>query len=710
MVGGPASTDGTADPVRGGGTHNEMSGTAGQSVQAGSIGSVHFHSTVPPVVTPHQLEPAPVHFTNRVREVGELDRAFGQSGAQPLILVLSGAGGIGKTALAVKWLSNLRDRFPDGQLQVNLGGFALGGEVATGEVLGRFLRGLGVPPANVPLNEEEQAALYRSMTADKRLLVLLDNAGSVAQVRPLLPASPHSLVVVTSRRRLSPLLASGAQLVSLDPLVVEDGVAMLAKVLGAERVTSEAPFAQQLVGLCDGLPLALSIVSSGLVARPRRTLARLATELADVRRRLAVLSSGEELSVNSVFDLSYQALPDEAARLYRLLGVCPGSEFGIGAAAATMDSSVSWVEDLLGVLVDASLLEESGEDRYRFHDLVRLHARERAEAEDTDEQRRAALRRVLEWYLHAASATRFLTTPDQELSEHDFVYTPADPVSFADRTEALDWLEWERPNLIAAVKAAEEHAMPALGWRLADAMWPLFLLHKHYRDFLEVSHIGVRCAREWGDRWAEAIMRNRCGAACRGAGRFDEAREHYAGALAVLPETGDQAPAVRSLEGMGLVALAQGRLEDAIEHFEEDLRRSRAADRHHDVALALINLGVAATRLNRYAEAIEYLEQARELLTEQGDEYNVGRTLIELARLHAKTGEFARARENLTTATDIMRASGSEFEYARAVQTLGDVAALEGNATEARQHFETALPILEALNRPEAAELRRRLG
>ncbi|PXY32735.1 regulator protein [Prauserella muralis] len=661
---------------------------------------------------PRQLKRPPARFTNRVGELDTLRRVLtADGGDRPSVQLITGPGGVGKTALALHWLHGLRDDFPGGHLHASLGAFDPTGPVAVGELLGQFLRALGVPGSRVPLDVEEQGALYRTLTARTPLLVLLDNADSEAQVRPLIPAAPGSLVVVTSRRSLGGLtVAEGARLLSLEPFQAEHGIALLRAALGEDRVDTERAHATTIVRLTAGLPIALCSVAARLATKPRASLARTAADLGVGRRRLAVLSARhEEDSVQATFDLAYDALPPEAARLYRLLGLHPGAEVSTGAAAAAAGLPVADTVPLLDELVEVSMLTEPDEDRYVFHDLQRLHAVEKAERHDSADEREAAQLRILEWYLRAARSTEHLVTPDQEPIRYEYTQRRPDPSSLPATGEALDWLERERTNLLSAMRTAAQLGLPRLAWQLGDAMWPLFLLRKHYRDFLTVSQLGARCAREWGNAYAEAIMRNRCGAACRGAGRFAEAIEHYRGALETLPADGDQAAAIRSVEGLGLVALAEGRLGDALREFTDDLRRSRELGREHDVALALVNLGVTETKAGRAAEAIGHLEEARSLLTEQGDAYNVARARIDLARALGHQGRFTEARGHVTDAEEAMRRHGSVFEQARAMQVLAEVAELEGRADEARRRYELVLPIFTELGRPEAGEVAQRL-
>ncbi|WP_158879880.1 tetratricopeptide repeat protein [Amycolatopsis anabasis] len=656
---------------------------------------------------PRQLKVPEAHFTNRADELAQLDRILDEARARPTIQVIHGPGGIGKTALAEHWMYRVRARFPRGQLRADLGAFGPKGPVDTGELLGQFLLALRVPPERMPFDVEERAALYRSLTADTPLLVLLDNADSAAQVRPLIPAAAASVVVVTTRRRLGELaVRDGARLLQLTPFTGDHGRELLHRALGADRIRPGDLDADKVVRLCAGLPLALYVTATRLTNRPQLSLTKAAVDLE--RRRLGVLSdpAKEDLSVEATFDLSYEALPAEAARLYRALGAHPGAEFGSGVAAAAVDATLDEVERLLDQLIEVGLLDEVEEDRYSFHDLVRLHALRKAQVDGTEADRDTALRRMLEWYLRAALTTEHLVTPDQDPIPYDYAFRAPDPATLPDRAESLDWLERERINLVAAVQAALEHELPELGWQLAAAMWPLFLLHKHYRDFLAVSEFGVRCARQMGDASAEALMLNRSGAACRGAGRFDEAIGHYTRGLAA----GDPVIAIRSVEGLGLVALAQGRLDDALGHFEEDLRRSTELDRPHDIGLALINLGSTLTKADRAGEAIERLTRAQELLAACGDEYNVARARTDLGRALGRDGRTALAAEHLTAALAIMADRGSRFEQARILQVLGEVAEVAGEVEEARRHYGEALPILEELGRPEADQVRKRLN
>ncbi|WP_181775935.1 ATP-binding protein [Amycolatopsis pittospori] len=659
---------------------------------------------------PRQLPNAPAHFTNRTAELGLLEKLLSQEedgGGSPTVQLISGQGGIGKTALATAWGHRLGDRFPDGHLWADLGGFSTNGPLTASEALGRFLRALGVPPAGLPADVEELAALYRTTTADRPLLLLLDNAGSTEQVLPLLPACADSLVIVTSRRRLGRLQTEHrAKLVELNPFGSAHSAELLRRAVGTDRVGAEAEHAGKITELCGGLPIALTTISSKLAARPKMSLEKIATELRKEYRRLATLSTKEAQSVEASFNLSYDELPSDAAALYAALGLHPGPDFGVGVAAASIAVRPEVADDLLDQLVDVGLLIDRGDDRYTFHDLARLHAKEKTAGNEYD--RDIAVRRMLEWYLAAASATAVLTTPDQDAIPYRYEYRPSAPVTFGSSDEALDWLELERENLIAAVETAADGELPELGWQLAAAMWPLFLLRKHYPDFLRVSELGVRCARAWGNSSALALMHNRSGAASRGTGRYDEAVGHYQAGREAAQSGDDHVVEIRSVEGLGLVALQQGRLDDAVKWFEEDHRLSERQQRSHDVGLALINLGATRVRAGQPEAGIRDLAGARDIL--EGDDYNVARARIELGRALTVTGDLAAARAELEPARATMESAGSRFEVARTLHAFGEIAEAEGETEEARRYYDQALPIFVGLGRPEADALRARLA
>ncbi|MBW4720711.1 ATP-binding protein [Saccharothrix obliqua] len=686
--------------TEGGEQRNELTGSvSGGAVQAGTVhGGVHIHAVATPPPLPRQLPAEPAHFTGRAAELSALDAAGARGGRT--FAVLSGPGGVGKTALALHWAHRRRDRFPDGQLYVDLAGFSGGEPVTPAEALGLFLRGLGVPPERVPAEPAEQVALYRTLTADRQLLVLLDNALSAAQVRPLLPAARGSAVLVTSRGRLTGLVAEGARLLDVGPLAVASAMRLLDLAVGGRRMTTERVPARRLVALCGGLPIALRVAAARLVTRPRWSVERVVAELDDERGRLAVLSTSPELSVRSTFDLSYRALRPAAAALYRRLAAHPGQDFGPRVALAVLDDAPP---DVLDELVEGSLVEEVREDRFRFHDLVRLHARDQAEPAE----RTRASRRMLEWYLAAARVADLVVTPYRDRLPYEFSAPPT-RLPAVDRTGALDWLEAERANLIAAGRLALEHGWPDLAWQLADVMWPLLLHHKHYRDRWEINQRGVEAARRWGQPVAEAVMLRRHGMALATAGRPDEAEHHLAASLAVATAAGDRRGAADARERLALLHLERGRPAEALAGLEELVRTNRELGADRNLGLTLTHLGDVLGRVGRVPDGLAALREAAALFDGlvEPDPYNRARVAVAEARLHQRAGHPAEATRVGAAVLADMVALGSDRGAAEAHEVLAEAA---DDPARAAEHWRRALALLTALGSRRAEEVAARL-
>jgi tetratricopeptide (TPR) repeat protein len=697
---------------------NIVTGAVGGTVvQAGTVeGGVHFHTDAPvELPVPRQLLPAPRWFADRSREFRELNRLLDDSGHR--IGVVYGPGGVGKTALALRWIHDVDDdRFPDGQLFADLGAFNPGGPVSPGEVLGRFLRALGVPAEAVPVRRDkdaelaEQAALYRSVTARRSLAVLLDNAESVAQVRPLLPASETSVAVVTSRWRLGGLVRDGAYLVPVAPLGPDAAVELLTRSVGTDRVADEPGSADRLVELCGYMPLAVSVAGARLATRPRRSIARAVDDLADQRSRLARLSVAGDVSVAAAFDLSYQELPAEAARFYRLLGLHPGPDFGHEVTAAAVGVPEAKAEDLLDVLVDASLMTEVGEDRYRFHDLLRLHARQRAEAEEDAGERDGAVHRMIQWYLRATIAADRTVIPLAWRLGPEYQQHRDTSREYRSSADALDWMESALLNLMAALRTAASHRWDALAWQLCESMWSLFFYRRPMPEWIAATTLAIESAARIGHLTAESQMRRLLGSGLQEAGQFAAAEHEAVTALAVAQQAGNELLAESALQLAGTALRSQGKHAEAVAVHRRSLALSRRIGDSRREALALRRLGQSLSDADQLDEAIQYLHEGCSLAAALPDARVEALTATILATTLTKAGRPAEAIGLLESSLTVMHDSGSDDYEAIVLTALGDVAERLGDLTAAQDYFRHAVDLHARRGGPREQAARDRLA
>lgn len=704
-------------------TSNLVSGAVfGASIQAGVIhGDVHVVSGVDSagLPIPRQLAAPPALFTNRLTELQRLDTLLPSSATTtPRVVVLRGPGGIGKTALALQWLHSIAHWFPDGQLYLDLAALdrSTGSDSpgATAEAVAQCLRALGVHPARVPGELAEQVGLFRSVTAGKAIAMLVDNAVSAAQVRTLLPASARCVVVVSSRRSLRGLLADGAAFIDVAPLEHAAALELLTKVLGAERISAEAGPARQLVGLCDGLPLALCVASGQLAYRPQQSLTQAVDVLADERGRLAVMTEDEDVSVQATFDSSYQALPEPAARVYRLMGLHPGPHFGLPAVAAAVGADLAQARQWVDVLVDCSLLSEIGPDRFQFHDLLRVHAATTARRVDAAQERERCLLAMAEWYLHAARTAYRVMVPARRQLPYRYrtdAHRVAVPDQAGDPAAALEFLEQERLCLVGSIGWAVEHREGELAWQMADALWPVYLLHKHYTEWWEVDRLAWSAARLWGNPTAEISSLKRWSRACVELGRIDEARSRIQQALDLAQAVGDRRRVASMHKAMGSLLLDIDQPEQAIDWFSRALPTYRDLGKYRSAALTQLNLGVAMTLTDRADEAISLLDEAVAAFAAlpQPDDYNGARALIARGRALVRAGQPARARQELQAALAVMTRLGSAFEQAQAHLGLAELAMHTADPSTARREYEQALDLLTATGSPKAKAVQSRL-
>ncbi|MFD5438018.1 tetratricopeptide repeat protein [Kitasatospora sp. NPDC127067] len=660
---------------------------AGPVVQAGTIhGGLHLHgaSALP---TPRQLPPCPRRLIGREADLEALDLSLApDAGAADVTLVVTGPAGVGKTALAAQWLRGLAGRFPDGQLYADLRGYAPGGPADPAEALGGFLRAFGISP--VPGSLEEGAALWRSLAAERRIAVLLDNASTAAQVRPLLPGSDHTVVVVTSRRRLTGLGIDGAVFRPLGPLAREASTEILAARVGRHRVVDERAAAAEVVEACAGLPLAICLAAARIAARPAQSLAATAEMLGRGTDRLAVLNVEGE-TVRDLLDASYGVLEAEAARLYGLLGLLPFAEFTLENAAVLADVDVAGADRLLDGLIDVHLLEETGPERFRFHDLVRLHARAHGARVRAAGSTGAALDRLVDWYLASATAAEAVVSPTHRTLARDYRSRPVHPArEFGGDVPALEWYDAERDRLAGVLRWCGELDRPAAAWQLADAMWPLFLRLRPARLWVEATRIGLDAARAAGSRSGELRMLTDGGNGLRNAGEGEEAARWFSEALVLARELGRPLVQADALYGLSQTHRMAGRLDAAAECLHEVVRLREAEDYLRGSALARLAYGEVLLLAGRAAEAVEPVERAGRELASIEDDYEAARATAFLGLAHGRLGAYERAEAHLEEALAGFRARLSAHWEARTLEFAGQVEELRGRPDAARARFE----------------------
>ncbi|WP_327698301.1 tetratricopeptide repeat protein [Streptomyces sp. NBC_00459] len=710
----------------------------GPVVQARDIaGGVHIHPVVDPSAVrapavPRQVPPAPGHFINRHAERAELDRLARSSTDGSTIAVISGPAGIGKTALACRWLLGRADTFPDGQLYVDLRGHSAEGPARPGELLTELLRSFG--HERIPAELNEQAALWRSVTADARIALLLDNALSAAQVRPLLPGSTVALTVVTSRNRLTGLALEGAAFVSLDVLRTGDSMELLSHRVGADRVRQEPEAALAMAEACAGLPLAVCVAGARAASRPRQSLAVLARALSggEGRGPLEALRMGGESAVRAALQESYRLLEPQLARAYRHFGLAPVPVLTSAVAAAVCGVETGGADRMLDELVEVHLLEDlgpdprTGLDRYRFHDLIRAHARERAAEEETTEDGERAVRRVVDFHLAAATAAEALLTPTHRNLRRDYAEPPAAP-PFADAAGALRWLDAERARLMAVLRTAAARGWDAATWQLTDALWPLFLRLRPYDLWIEAHETGLSAARRAQDRAGISRMLTSGGAGLRNVGRYEEAltwfgqaldaaREDLAGLASQEAGQSPELTAVRRNEAQALHGLGQthrlaGQLDLARECFTRDLALREEIGYRRGAALTRICLGDTALADGRPDEALPHLTRARAELLAENDPYDAARALAFLGRAHARRDgpRHDLADSQLRQAVTEFEATGSVHWQARTLEMLGEGAEERGDFERAGGWYAQSLARYESVSEADAGRLADRL-
>ncbi|MET8850134.1 BTAD domain-containing putative transcriptional regulator [Amycolatopsis sp. NPDC004625] len=620
------------------------------------------------------------HFVGRAAETVRLTDAAGRSA----VYGICGMAGVGKTALAVHLGHRFADRFPDGQLFADLHAHGAEGPLAPAAALDSLLRQLGVDGARIPERLDQRAALWRSLLVGRNALVVLDDAADAAQVRPLLPGGPGSLVLITSRTRLTSI--DTVTTLSLDVLAPAEAAQLLTRVAGPDRTTGRDRAVGEIAVLCGHLPLALRIAAARLRDRPQWTVGHLAGLLRDEHRRLAELSTGDR-GVGAAFTLSYRQLTEPQQRLFRLLGEFPGTDVDVLAAAAIAGGDPRGTERLLEDLVDVHLLAQPALGRYRFHDLIRDHARATGRA-GAAAPREAAADRMFDYYLHVAGQAADVLEPTRKRFP-PAGSPPAAPPRFGTEAEALAWLEAERANLAAVAAAAADRDRPHHCWQLVQTLWRFYFVRGHVDDWLRTHRLALRVVRALADPVAEAEIRKNLGLGHWRSGDFAEAAGQHHRALALDRANDDGWGQAKTHNHLGFIHARGGSHEEALEHHRRAVELYRAAGDPCGEARALVGLGDLHYHAGRRAESAADFQRALDLAHRVGDRWGEALAAIGLGFSSAPR----HARRHLERGLAYARAAGDRWGESMALTGLGMVRHADGDLTEAANCLRQAVTL-----------------
>lgn len=640
---------------------------------------------------------------------GEASRSSARRPVPPLrVFAIDGMAGVGKTSLAVRLAHRLADDYPDGQLYLDLHAHTVGQEPLTAATaLDKLLRAVGVPGERIPADAEERAATWRAELADRRMLLVLDNAAGAAQVRPLLPGSAGTLVLITARRRLPGL--QDCEFLSLDVLPSAEAATLFAIAAGDVRPAAEPEATEAVVRICGNLPLAVQIAGARLRHREAWSVAHLLDRLGDEDRRLAELRV-DDRSVAVAFGLSYRSQAPDRQRIFRLLGLFPGPEFTVPAAAALAGVDVWDTDEALEDLVDAHLLDQPRAGRYRFHDLLGVFAARQCREEETESDRRAALQRLLDFYVLTVDNAEELIRPHRlDRAERP----PEDSAAqhrFDDRAAALAWLDAERAGLVPLVRAAGEHGLDHQGWQIARYLWGFFEARRLWADWIACYELALPCARRAGDRLAEARILVGLGACRHDLRDYAEAVSHYRRALSLMREIGFRSGEAGVLTNLGNSYRRLGEVQESIACQEQSLEIFRESGDRPGTGIAVANLGERYRDAGRFEESIACQQEALEIFRELGSRGLEGNVLDNLARTYQSMGRYDEAQQRCEEALVARRDAADRYGEAETLDCLGQIHQAVGRTVEARRQWSRALDLFDELDAPAAADVRAQLA
>ncbi|GAA0834254.1 BTAD domain-containing putative transcriptional regulator [Streptosporangium amethystogenes subsp. fukuiense] len=647
---------------------------------------------------PRQLPSDIARFTGRKDDLRQLDLMLstGKGGVPAMVITsIAGTAGIGKTALATHWGHRVAGLFPDGQLYVNLRGYSQGQPVAAAQALHRLLRGLGVAVEEIPQEVDERETLYRSLLADRRVLVVLDNAASPDQVRPLLPGSPSCKVIITSRDSLRGLwVTHDVRGMTLDVLSADEARDLLVAILGTERVRGEAEALSQLARLCGHLPLALRLAAAHLTGQPSLSVDDMVARLRD-ENPLVALDIGEDphSGVRAAFELSYRALPETARRVFRLMGFHPGPDIGVDAVLVLAGLPSSEGRAAIDRLVAAHLIQRGEGGRLAMHDLVRVYARDRGDQHDPATDRRDALSRLFEWYLHTADEAMNSIDPGRLTMLHDVSPEARIGKKFTQSNDASEWLEAEYQSLVAVIGHCSSYGWPVHAWKMARTLSRFFYFQDRIEDWLVSHEQALTAARELGDRRAEAEVLGSLAYANVFAGNHEEYLNLQWRVLELCQAAGNRKGEAKALCDVGYGLLRIGRLPQAIEACLRSLEVEKATGARPSATGGLYRLAIAYKQVGRLEEALDCLRECLLHVREKGDRRNEneGYILIHLGEVQNGLGHTEDALRSHLEAFGIGRQAGNSRLEADALNNLGRGYRRQGRYLEAVEHHEKAL-------------------
>ncbi|MBP2325218.1 tetratricopeptide (TPR) repeat protein/transcriptional regulator with XRE-family HTH domain [Kibdelosporangium banguiense] len=660
---------------------------------------------------PAQLPATTASFVGRAGELRALGEALGVDGDPGTLRVVTieGPPGVGKTALALRLANDIAGRYPDGHLYIDLNGFAGNGiPVSPEQSLEEFLGALGVPADEIAGRLDRKAALFRSVLANRRVLVVLDNALNSKQVEHLLPGGAGCAVIVTSRNRLSGLaVRTNSVRVPLGPLSSVESASLISAVIGGDRAAGQAEALAELARQCAYLPLALRIAAERVNNQPDLPVSALAQELAAESQPLEMLSVDDTVAVMTVFSWSYRSLDEATARMFRLVSLHPGPHVCVAAAAASAGVGTAEANALLKTLAGMHLLDQVSRDRYRTHDLLRLYGLQCGQAEDTDADRLAAVSRLTDWYLHTAvNANETLAPFRLHVLELEPIAARVTPMVFDDPVKAFRWCDAELLNFVPVSRLAADHGLRGTVWRLAVALFDYLLLRKPWGVWTATHELAYDAA---DDRPAKGWIGTNLAVACRWLRDYDRCERLYTDAMAIRQETGDRHGQAWILEGLAAMAIDRGQMRRADSYAQEALRLFFQLGDVEGQAAALVAMSDVYRESVQLPEALATAEKALRMCEEIDDLYGQGRKLVKVADVYAALGDPAKALEYVEKSLVVRREAVDRWGEADSLTRRGDILNTMDDEDSATDSWNAALALYEQLEDPHAEDIRMRL-